>query len=171
LSIWRQRIESASPCSCPLRQSSTCRPPAGPREGRRAPAAARLRRLSSNPVDPPDNTPSCLSEKAIEGCAPSHRYTTCMRTAYVGMRRHMSAYVSVRQQRRSRGVCPATGTPPVCGQHTSAYVGIRRHTSLYVCIRRHTSAHADPDSIRQHTFAYVSIRRNTSAYVSRRRHT
>ncbi len=101
-------------------------------------------------------------------------------SAYVSIRQHTSAYVSIRHLRASAPTCSIR-------QHTSAYVSIRQHTSAYVTcvqvlqpsayvsIRQHTSAYVtcvqvlQPSayvSIRQHTSAYVSIRQHTSAYVS-----
>ncbi len=56
-------------------------------------------------------------------------------SAYVSIRQHTSAYVSI-----SWGQADAI-------QHTSAYVSIRQHTTAYV-IRQHTSAYV---SIRQHS--------------------
>jgi hypothetical protein len=67
-------------------------------------------------------------------------------SAYVSIRQHTSAYVSIR---------------------TSAYVSIRQHTSAYASIRQHTSARCPFISIRQHTQACVSIRQHTSTYVSK----
>ena len=70
---------------------------------------------------------------------------TCIRkhtSAYVGIRRHTSAYVASRFEH----TC--------IRQHTSAYVGIRWHTSAYVASRfGHTVT-------RQYTSAYVSIRQH-----------
>jgi hypothetical protein len=138
-----------------------------------------------------------------------------MHASRVGIRRHTSAYVSIRQRENLRSCTPLASasaahtlripvmqTPRVRRSHTSAYVGIRRHTSAYAahtlqipvmhvsrvrrsqttasflvssittipstCIRQHTSAYV---SIRQHTSAYVSIRQHTSAYVRIRQHT
>jgi hypothetical protein len=96
--------------------------------------------------------------------------------AYVSIRQHTSAYVSIRH------ILASTSTPVYanrwCTEHTSAHVSTRQHTSAYVSIRQPTSAdvsrrqHTSADvSKRQHTSAYVSIRQHTSAYVSIRQHT
>jgi hypothetical protein len=99
--------------------------------------------------------------------------------AYVSLRQHTSAYVSMLRD-LLYGLCRwLAGT--CTRQHTSAHVSsvsIRQHTSAYVSIRQHTSRQHTSAyvSIRQHTSAYVSIRhvsirQHTSAYVSTRQHT
>jgi hypothetical protein len=91
-------------------------------------------------------------------------------SAYISIRQHTSAYVSIRSAHTSA--------------HTSASSALRREPPrrsapllpapvAYVSIRQHTSAYV---SIRQHTAAYVSIRvlfrvQHSSAYVSIREHT
>jgi hypothetical protein len=99
-------------------------------------------------------------------------------SAYVSIRQHESACVSMRQATQhtsayvsfcgsgggsSASACARAGR---CAYVSIAYVSIRwrvrirlqsirQHTSAYVSIRQHTSAHV---STRQHTSAYASIR-------------
>jgi hypothetical protein len=114
-------------------------------------------------------------------------------TAYVGIRQHTSAYVSVCERAHRHGhlrvhrleLLLLHGLREPEGR---AYVSIRQHTSAYGSIRQHTAAYVNgPEGlslalarlllhrlrfflcIRQHTSAYVSIR--SSAYVSIRQHT
>ncbi len=68
----------------------------------------------------PSPAPAC-------GAAPAAEHTS----AYVSIRQHTSAYVSI---------APAWGAAPAA-EHTSAYVSIRQHTSAYVSICQHTSAY------------------------------
>jgi hypothetical protein len=68
-------------------------------------------------------------------------------SAYVSIRQHASAYVSIHPRHLSIH-------PP--------HLHMRLHQSAYVSICQHTSAYV---SIRQHTSEYVSIRQHTSAYV------
>jgi hypothetical protein len=63
-------------------------------------------------------------------------------TAYVSIRQHMSAYVSIRRMR----------------QHTSAYVSI--------LARLAPISRGPTRVIRQHTSAYASIRQHTSAFAT-----
>ncbi len=85
-------------------------------------------------------------------------------SAYVSIRQHTSAYVSMSAYVSIR-------------QHTSAYVSIHPHTSAYVSIRQHTSAYSrctrqkshcacDCSCLPLHTSACVSIRLPSSAYAS-----
>jgi pantothenate kinase len=86
-------------------------------------------------------------------------------TAYVSIRQHTSAYVSIVEA-------------PTCSPETydsslllllPAYVSIRQHTSAYVSIRQHTSAYVRTPPYSHSCLnmsAYVSIRQHTSAYVS-----
>jgi hypothetical protein len=93
-------------------------------------------------------------------------------SAYVSIRQHTSAYVSIRSAYVSirtsayvsmRQIClPQCEEPP---ERAPRRASIRQHTSAYASIRQHASAYA---SIRQHTSAYVSIRQHTSAYVRMR---
>jgi hypothetical protein len=98
--------------------------------------------------------------------------------AYVSIRQHTSAYVSIRvpllragkSQRASASLLSSVtkNTP------ASVFVSIRQHTSAYVSIRQHTSAESlgvaclecDEEytcvSIHQHTSVYVRIRLNVS---------
>jgi hypothetical protein len=89
--------------------------------------------------------------------------------AYVSIRQHTSAYVSV------------TCIPQYLQhQHTSEYVSIRQHTSALLAfhstcstsIRQHTSALLAFQSIStaQRERAYASIRQHTPAYASIRQH-
>jgi hypothetical protein len=79
-------------------------------------------------------------------------------SAYVRIRPHMSAYVSV--YGRIPGECEDIQERSDEDAHAAvAYVSIRQHTSAYVSIRQHMSAYV---SIRQHTSAYVSIRQERS---------
>jgi hypothetical protein len=116
-----------------------------------------------------------------------------MLRAYVSIRQHMSAYVSICQQRGRKATCISRVS---IRQHMlRAYVSIRQHMlsakrqkgDLYL----HNKQNANDEvhrlaiphlSIRQHTSAYVSIRqhtstsgstppKHTSAYVSIRQHT
>jgi hypothetical protein len=82
--------------------------------------------------------------------------------AYVSIRRHTSAYVSIWQQHTSAYVSIPAPLAPAQPRHStsflSAYVSsIRQHTSAYVSIRHSTSFSSAYVSIRQHTSAYVSI--------------
>ncbi len=108
--------------------------------------------------------------------------------AYVSIRQHTSAYVSIRSNLISSPL-PTVKVPYIrqhtyISQDTSAYVSIRQHTPAYVSIRQHTSAYGRISSpmlhMCRHTVihvssyyksAYVSIRQHTSAYVSIRQHT
>jgi hypothetical protein len=76
--------------------------------------------------------------------------------AYVSIRQHASAYVSIRQPlvfraplHARRAVLPAYVSirQDSIRQHTSAYVSIRQHTSAYVSIRQHTSAYVPPKTL------------------------
>jgi hypothetical protein len=123
------------------------------------------------------------------------------RPAYVSIRQHTSAYVSIRQPSLLHIASPTafftTCKDVSIRQHTSAYVSIRQrcpssllhtasataffttcgdqHTSAYVSIRQHTSllhiASATAFLLPVKTSAYASIRQHTSAYVSIRQHT
>jgi hypothetical protein len=108
--------------------------------------------------------------------------------AYVSIRQHTSAYVSI-----GATCCETTrevGAYVSIRQHPSAYVGIRQHTSAYVSIRQHTRyvparrrarwgegviLQQDVGRCRQERHrrkpTYVSIRQHTSAYVTIRQHT
>jgi hypothetical protein len=90
-------------------------------------------------------------------------------TAYVSIRQHTSAYVSIRLPQELAHTLELGGPfrmPTIliisillksC-QHTSAHVSTRQDTSACVSIRQHTSAHV---SMRQHASAYVSIHRHS----------
>jgi hypothetical protein len=70
--------------------------------------------------------------------------------AYVSIRQHTLACVSIRQHMRAHLLSRC----------------IRQHTLACVSIRQHMRAHLLSRCIRQHTSAYVSIRQHTSAYAS-----
>ena len=80
--------------------------------------------------------------------------------AYVSIRRHTLAYVSIRQRMRCPALPLRQHTPPLLF-HAPAYVSIR---SSYVIIRQHTSAYTLPCSpsskppLLFHAPAYVKIR-------------
>ncbi len=76
-------------------------------------------------------------------CAPRQR--AFAPTAYVSIRQHTSAYISIRQQ-ASRTRRKLWCAPRQRAVAPTAYVSIRQHTSAYA-------------SIRQRTSAYVSVRR------------
>ena len=78
--------------------------------------------------------------------APTNRNSPI--SAYVSICKHTSAYVSIRQPRR---------TETRLYQHTSADVSIRQQTSAYV-------------SRRQHTSAYVSLDRPDEQKLTRQHH-
>jgi hypothetical protein len=98
------------------------------------------------------------------GCGLSARLHTSacvsIRSAYVSIRQHTSAYAKWLRSIRS-----------------PAYVSIRQHTSAYVSIRQHTSADASicevapvyplafAVAMSQHTSAYVSIRQRMSTFA------
>jgi isocitrate/isopropylmalate dehydrogenase len=88
-----------------------------------------------------------------------------LQRAYVRIRQHTSAHVSIRQT-YSFGSAPTRIRP-----HSSAFVSIRQHTSAYVSIRQTYSFASAPTRIRPHTSAYVSLRQHTSVYVSLRQYT
>jgi hypothetical protein len=108
--------------------------------------------------------------------------------AFVSIRQHSSAYVSIRHTHTHTHTRARAHTHT---QMTTADIryAIRRRASAYVSIRQHTSAYASIPQIsdmpirrraclccRMFVFphlivysAYVSIRQHTSAYVIRRR--
>jgi hypothetical protein len=109
-----------------------------------------------------------------------HRWRQ-LRRAYVSIRQHMSAYVSIRAWRLASSVAAAAAR---IRQHTSAYEpGVWRHR--WRQLRRACKPTPPPSaqyldgaataarpqlpasyvSIRPHTSAYVRIRQHTSAYV------
>jgi hypothetical protein len=74
--------------------------------------------------------------------------------AYVSMRQHTSAFVSICQlQVAQRLRLPVRAC---IRQHAAAYVSIRQRTTAYDSVRQRTSAYG---SIRQHAAAYDSMRR------------
>jgi hypothetical protein len=117
------------------------------------------------------------------------RSDTCIRqhTAYVSIRQHTSAYVSIRQAVSSDTCIRRHTSAYGIRKYTSAYVSMRqavgatplpsismeqralyiRPTSAYVRIRPHTSAYVAVESRDTSALAYVSIRQQTSAYVSK----
>jgi hypothetical protein len=108
-----------------------------------------VRFLDETPHDSPEDK-SIHRARTCPACAASTAGKMLQTFAYVGIRQHTSAHVSI------------------------AYASIRQHTSAYVSIRQHTcsasrSEHSRKDvayvSICQHTSAYVSIRQHTSAYL------
>ncbi len=85
--------------------------------------------------------------------------------AYVSIRQHTSAYVSIRQPSACAEAHRTCIRQHTSAQHTSAYVSIRQPSACAeahrTCIRPRIRPH-----IRQQTSAYVSTRQHTSAYVS-----
>ncbi len=114
--------------------------------------------------------------------------------AYVSIRQHTSASVSIRQHTSvsirqhtsvsipAEGSSTPEGTAPPIRQHTSAYASIHsaterrctriRHPASAYVMRQHTSAYVSACERRrclclsEVRAAYVSIRPHTSAYVS-----
>jgi hypothetical protein len=107
-----------------------------------------------------------------------HLHTsTYVSILHVGIRRHTSAYVGIRQQREnvcSRGVSTRFINTPTM----AAYVNLRQHTSAY-CIHQHTSVNVSREGGRERKStrftnaptmaAYASIL-HTSANASIRQH-
>jgi hypothetical protein len=98
-------------------------------------------------------------------CRPQHAHACCgvarlHTSAYVSIRKHTPANVSIRPPRQMHAACARL--------HTSAYASIRQHTSAYVLLSR---CAPDRRSISKHTPAYVSIRQHTSSCRSIRQHT
>ena len=79
--------------------------------------------------------------------------TSCLTSAYVSIRQHTSACVSLRVRERAL----PHSTRPASRQHTSAYFSMRQHTS-----KRARFAAFDTSCLRS---AYVSIHQHTSACV------
>jgi hypothetical protein len=84
--------------------------------------------------------------------------------AYVSMRQHTSAYVSIYAHPEEEGLVQAP-----------AYVSMRQHTSAYVSMRQNTTAQVATWWKRSSRFdtlltyaAYVSMRQHMSAYVNTR---
>jgi hypothetical protein len=92
--------------------------------------------------------------------------------AYVSIRQHTSAYVSIRRfHHRCLFLLYQTNLYIYITIYIYIYIYIYIHIYIYleyVSIRQHTSAHV---STRQHTSAHVSTRQHTSAHVSIRQHT
>ncbi len=88
-------------------------------------------------------------------------------SAYVSIRQHTSAYVSIRRQTRGRGEQGSQGATYLhvsIRQQTAEYVSIRQHTSAYVS-RRGGERGAQGSEGATYLRTYVSIRQHTSAYV------
>ena len=114
-------------------------------------------------------------------CASPVKARACCMSAYVSIRPHTSAYVSIHPQMRGASPVGARACCRARRQHTSAYVSIRPHTSAYItsrgsCLLSSTAPitvvmHGCRrlDTSRISATAYVSIRQHMSAYVRIRR--
>ncbi len=82
----------------------------------------------------------CMSGSSSRSaaCRSCTAQSRILSSAYVSIRQHTSAYVSICLPLL---YCPVTDTLFSIRQHTSAYVSIRQHTSAYVSIRMSGSSY------------------------------
>jgi hypothetical protein len=102
-----------------------------------------------------------ICERTSCSCAAntcSSRGALASTSAYISMRQHTRAYVSIRGGWPLRAARASRGA-------TSAYASIREHTRAYVSMREHTWRMASESGARE-SRSYVSIRQHSSAYVS-----